>query len=106
MNHLIIIAVMALVARGAFVSMGEKMILEPLGKLVALIPWEGLRKPLGSCSYCMVSAWGITAACALDLLPCPEIVWYDWFPMIHWDVFPEIIVYLLCAVGLQSMMER
>ena len=90
MNHLIIIAVMALVARGAFVAMGPSMVFEPLGKLVALIPWEGLRKPLGSCSYCMVSAWGIPAVYALGLAP----LWY---------LLP---VYLLCAVGLQSMMER
>jgi hypothetical protein len=90
MNHLIIIAVMALVARGAFVAMGPSMILFPLSNVLARIEYEWIRKPLGSCSYCMVSAWGIPAVYALGLAP----LWY---------LLP---VYLLCAVGLQSMMER
>lgn len=89
MKHLVIIAVMALVARGAFVSMGPKMVLSFVAKWIENLP-EWLRKPLGSCSYCMVSAWGIPAVYALGLWP-------------QWYLLP---VYLLCAVGLQSMMER
>jgi hypothetical protein len=115
MQHLQIIAVMALVPLGAWTAMGEGMVMEwwyrlvtktrtvitPPGrdargrwvkaskKQVPIIPvfWA---KPLATCSRCMVSAWGIPAA----LLTFP-------------DLNPWLLpVYALGAVGLQEIIDR
>jgi F0F1-type ATP synthase membrane subunit c/vacuolar-type H+-ATPase subunit K len=89
MTVLIPIVVMALVALGAFVAMGDGMILSALRRGVAKLP-EVARKPLTACAYCMVSVWGTSAVLVLGICP----VWY------------HLPVYWLCAVGLQRIMER
>lgn len=60
MSHLAIIAVMAMVAQGAYASMQEGMVLHPVGRLLARLPlW--LHKPTHTCPVCMVSGWGLPA---------------------------------------------
>ena len=88
-EHLTVIAVMALVASGAYVSMGNGMALAWFRVLAERIP-EPWRHPLSSCSYCMVSVWGTAAVYALCIAP----VWYT------------LPVYWLCAAGLQSLFSK
>ena len=89
MEHLTVIVVMALVAMGAFVSMGEGMALHWLAKATAIVP-EPWRHPLSTCPRCMVSVWGTTAVIFLGICP----VWY------------ALPVYWLCACGLQELIQR
>jgi hypothetical protein len=119
MNHLEIIAVMALVPLGAWVAMGEGMVLEWWSKFWAWLPdaimpkgfdpsWTAfwmvaylplreftnllrwLSKPFATCPRCMCSIWGIPAA----LLAFPDLnLWL-------------LPVYLLAAVGLQEAIHR
>lgn len=88
-DHLTIIAVMALVPMGAWVAMGDGMVLEWLSVAMRVLPEWG-QKPLSTCPRCMCSAWGIPAAMYA-------------FP----DMNPWLIpVYLLAAVGLQELIQR
>jgi hypothetical protein len=114
MQHLEIVAVMALVPLGAWMAMGEGMILELWSKLwtattttrhfytnaegIDVVVKEEttndyplwLQKPLATCPRCMVSAWGIPAA----LLTFPDLnLWL-------------LPVYLLAACGLQEAIHR
>lgn len=89
MDQLTVIAVMAIVASGAFISMGEGMVLAPLGTLLWKVP-EPFRHPLASCQRCMVSVWGTGAVFALGMMP-------------EWYLLP---VYWLCAAGLQELIQR
>ena len=89
MEHLTVIVVMALVAMGAFVSMGEGMALHWLAKATAIVP-EPWRHPLSTCPRCQVSVWGTLAVLVLGI--CPP--WYT------------LPVYWLCAAGLQELMQR
>jgi hypothetical protein len=89
MDHLEIIAVMALVPLGAWVAMGQGMVLEWWAKLVSTLP-AFFQKPLATCPRCMVSAWGIPAA----LLTFPDLnLWL-------------LPVYLLAACGIQEAIHR
>ena len=89
MDHLAIIAVMALVPLGAHVAMGEGMVLQWWWNALNSLP-AFLAKPLGHCPRCMVSAWGIPAA----LLAFPDLnLWL-------------LPVYLLAACGLQEAVDR
>lgn len=90
-DHLITVALMALVSRGAFVAMGEGMVLERLGKLIARLPMP-LRKPLGACSYCMVSVWGTAAVFMFSGLVVPPLYLLPF--------------YWLAAAGLQALIDR
>jgi hypothetical protein len=90
MHHIEIIAVMALVPLGAWIAMGDGMVLEWWSRFVSdsFLPW--FAKPLATCPRCMVSAWGIPAA----LLTFP-------------DLNPWLLpVYLLAACGLQEAIHR
>lgn len=89
MGILTVIAVMALAASGAFISMGEGMILAPLGKFLWKVP-EPWRHALASCQRCMVSVWGTAAVYALGIAP-------------EWYLLP---VYWIGAAGLQEMVQR
>jgi len=116
MQHIEIIAVMALVPLGAWIAMGEGMVLEWWSKFWGMttrivggdarrefydsvngsqsdrvhIISAWLRKPLAECPRCMVSAWGIPAA----LLTFPDInLWL-------------LPVYILAACGLQEAIHR
>lgn len=113
MEHLEVILVMALVPLGAWVAMGEGMVLEwwvqwwtgprklteveehirymdndnsPLP--LRFPPW--ITKPLAECPRCMVSAWGI-----------PAVLWT--FPDLNLWLLP---VYMLAAAGLQELLQR
>lgn len=90
MQHLIIASIMACVALGARYSMLENNILGPLGRAVEKLPSAYLRKPLGVCERCMVSAWGTPAVFLLGYRP-------------EWYLLP---VYWLAAVGIQEMLDR
>lgn len=57
LDHVAVVALMALVAGGAHTAMLEGMILERLGKLFAKMP-AFLHKPTHTCPPCMVSLWG------------------------------------------------
>jgi len=90
MQHLEIIAVMALVPLGAWVAMGEGMVLERWAKFITANVPPFWTKPLATCARCMVSAWGIPAA----LLTFP-------------DLNPWLLpIYILAAVGLQEAIHR
>jgi len=90
MQHIEIIAVMALVPLGAFVAMGEGMVLEWWSKLVEKQVGDFWSKPLAACPRCMVSAWGIPAA----LLAFPDMnLWL-------------LPVYILAACGLQEAVHQ
>jgi hypothetical protein len=89
-DHLEIIAVIALVPLGAWIAMGEGMVLEWWSRFVSdnFLTW--FAKPLATCPRCMVSAWGIPAA----LLTFPDLnLWL-------------LPVYLLAACGLQEAIHR
>lgn len=88
-EHLSIIAVMALVPLGAWVAMGEGMVLEWLHKLLVKLP-PFVAKPFATCSRCMVSVWGIPAALVT-------------FPDLNILLLP---VYMLAACGLQYVIDR
>ena len=89
-THLIIPAIMALVALGARFAMLDGNILRPIGKAVEKLPFVYLRKPFGTCERCMVSVWGTPAILLLGFRP-------DWY------LLP---VYWLAATGLQEMFDR
>jgi hypothetical protein len=108
MDHLEVIAVMALVPLGAWVAMGQGMVLEWWAKFWGRMREENypgwneeldgrtnvfpawIRKPIYECPRCMVSAWGIPAA----LLTFPDLnLWL-------------LPVYLLAACGLQEAIHR
>jgi hypothetical protein len=90
MEHLVIIAVMALVPMGAWLAMSEGMV---LGWMYNFLDWllpPILAKPLVTCKRCMCSAWGIPSA----FLVVPNLD--PWL----------LPVYLLAAVGLQEAIDR
>jgi hypothetical protein len=90
MQHLEIIAVMALVPLGAWVAMGEGMVLEWWAKFITTKVPPFWAKPLATCARCMVSAWGIPAAF-----------------LTFTDLDPWLLpVYILGAVGLQEAIHR
>jgi hypothetical protein len=89
-EHLSIIAVMALVPLGAWIAMGEGMVLEKLHTFIVKHVTPFWAKPLCDCARCMTSAWGIPAV----LLTFPDLnLWL-------------LPVYILAAVGLQEAIHR
>lgn len=83
------ILVMALVPLGAWVAMGEGMVLEWVPGVCRNMPvW--IQKPLTSCPRCMVSAWGVPTALLV-------------FPDLNLWLLP---VYMLGACGLQELLHR
>lgn len=113
MEHIEVIVAMALVPIGAWVAMGEGMVLEwwaqwwtgprkltEVEEHIRHMERDGsplpsrfptwLQKPLATCPRCMVSAWGTPAALLL-------------FPDLNLWLLP---VYMLAACGLQEMMHR
>jgi hypothetical protein len=90
MDHAINIAVMALVPLGIWVAMGEGMVLEWWHKLAAKMP-PMLGKPLGTCTRCMVTGWGVPAVLLLN----------------GGDVsILALLAYIPAAVGLQELIDR
>lgn len=84
---------MALTAQGVFTSMGEGMILEPLKNFLSKFIGEPLAHSFYSCPRCMCSVYGSVALASL------QISGMD----VNWWLWP---VYVLCAVGLQELMDR
>ena len=87
-EHIAIVALMALVAHGAHTVQQDGMILERLGKLWAFLPsfWQ---KPLWTCPPCMCSVWGIPTA----LIVAP-------------DLWPFLPIHLFAAAGLAAYLNR
>jgi hypothetical protein len=88
-DHLIAIAIVALAPLGAWVAMGEGMVLHGLSKWAEKLP-AFIAKPIATCPRCMCSVWGIP--CVLLAMP---------------DVSPWALpVYLLAGCGLQEIIHR
>ena len=83
-----IVALMALVAQGAYISQQEGMILNVLTKAWVHLPaW--MQKPLHTCPICMVSVWGIPTWAIVDCT--------------NGHLLP---VYLLAAAGINEITNR
>jgi hypothetical protein len=90
MEHLINIAVMALVPLGIWVAMGEGMVLQWLHKMVSKLP-PMLSKPLATCARCMVTGWGVPAVLLLNAGDVSILA---------------LLAYIPAAVGLQELIDR
>lgn len=84
------IVVVALVPVGAWVAMGEGMLLHPFAQWVQRTLPPKLHKPLATCPRCMVSGWGLP-------------VLFLAFPSLDWYLMPVV---LLAAIGLQETTHR
>ena len=67
-DHVLIVAIMAMVAQGAYASQQEGMILHVLTKVWGYLPTY-LHKPTFTCPICMVSVWGVPTALVLGAEP-------------------------------------
>jgi hypothetical protein len=67
-DHVLIVALMAMVAQGAYASQQEGMILHLLTKVWGYLPTY-LHKPTFTCPICMVSVWGVPTALVLGAEP-------------------------------------
>ena len=67
-DHVLIVALMAMVAQGAYASQQEGMILHLLTKVWGYLPTY-LHKPTFTCPICMVSVWGVLTALVLGAEP-------------------------------------
>lgn len=67
-DHVLIVAIMAMVAQGAYASQQEGMILHLLTKVWGYLPTY-LHKPTFTCPICMVSVWGVPTALVLGAEP-------------------------------------
>jgi hypothetical protein len=67
-DHVLIVALMAMVAQGAYASQQEGMILHVLTKVWGYLPTY-LHKPTFTCPICMVSVWGVPTALVLGAEP-------------------------------------
>jgi hypothetical protein len=86
-DHLLIAALMAMVAQGAYASQQEGMILHVLMKAWMKLP-TFFHKPTFTCPVCMVSVWGIPTALLLGAEPM---------------LLP---VYLLAAAGINAVVTQ
>jgi hypothetical protein len=86
-DHLLIAALMAMVAQGAYASQQEGMILHVLTKTWMKLP-TFFHKPTFTCPVCMVSVWGIPTALLLGAEPM---------------LLP---VYLLAAAGINAVVTQ
>jgi len=86
-DHVLIVAIMAMVAQGAYVSQQEGMILHLLTKVWGYLPTY-LHKPTFTCPICMVSVWGVPTALVLDAEPM---------------LLP---IYLLASAGINSIVNQ
>jgi hypothetical protein len=86
-DHLLIAALMAMVAQGAYASQQEGMILHLLTKAWMKLP-TFFHKPTFTCPVCMVSVWGIPT-------------WY----MMGGELV-ILPVYLLAAAGINAVVTQ
>jgi hypothetical protein len=86
-DHVLIVALMAMVAQGAYASQQEGMILHLLTKVWGYLPTY-LHKPTFTCPICMVSVWGIPTALVLGAEPM---------------LLP---IYLLASAGINSIVNQ
>jgi hypothetical protein len=86
-DHLLIAALMAMVAQGAYASQQEGMILHILTKAWMKLP-TFLHKPTFTCPVCMVSVWGVPT-------------WY----MMGGELV-MLPVYLLAAAGINAVVTQ
>jgi hypothetical protein len=121
-TQILAVLVIAAVPLGAFVCFSEGMVLSWWYEAVdksTLPTW--MKKPLATCSQCMVSAWGLPAALLLGLLPeitlalrtLLHVIMHVGDGFTHWELSPyhwiplvlplvKVPVYLFLAVWLQS----
>ena len=91
MDHIAVVALMALFATGAHAAMLEGMIAAPLGLLLAKLPaW--LHKPTHTCPPCMCLIWGTGAWFAIGAHTA-----FDWW------VLP---VHIIAAAGLAWVINK
>ena len=98
-------AIMAVVALGAWVAMGEGMVMRQFARFVARFP-SLIANPLATCPRCMCSAWGIAA-----LIVCGFGVGVSWNFELHilaidWQRVAQLPVLILAAVGIQEMLHK
>ena len=86
-DHLLIAALMAMVAQGAYASQQEGMILHVMTKAWMKLP-TFLHKPTFTCPVCMVSVWGIPT-------------WY-----VMGGELVMLPVYLLAAAGINAVVTQ
>jgi hypothetical protein len=86
-DHVLIVAIMAMVAQGAYASQQEGMILHLLTKVWGYLPTY-LHKPTFTCPICMVSVWGVPTALVLGAEPM---------------LLP---IYLLASAGINSIVNQ
>ena len=86
-DHLLIAALMAMVAQGAYASQQEGMILHVLTKAWSKLP-TFLHKPTFTCPVCMVSVWGVPT----------------WFVM--GGELVMLPVYLLASAGINAVVTQ
>ena len=129
-------AIMAVVALGAWIAMGDGDILhfmrrfieqtippdEPTDKAKHIFP-SWVRNPLAACPRCMCSVWGIVAllllgfgvGIQLDFTPSDMMTFNDAMELVpvdepwirvDWSRLAQIPVLILTAVGLQEMLHR
>lgn len=129
-------AIMAAVALGAWVAMGDGMILafvrrfieqtippdEPTDKAKHVFP-SWVRNPLTACPRCMCSVWGITAllllgfgvGVQLDFTSSGMVTFNDAMELVpvdepwirvDWSRLAQIPVLILAACGIQEMLHR
>jgi hypothetical protein len=86
-DHVLIVALMAMVAQGAYASQQEGMILHLLTKVWGYLPTY-LHKPTFTCPICMVSVWGVPTALVLGADPM---------------LLP---IYLLASAGINAILNQ
>lgn len=114
LDHLGIIALMALVATGAYEVQQDGMILQRLGKFWSFLPsfWQ---KPLWTCAVCMCSVFGIPIWVALtgvhiEAAILPQWAWNVSGPLVWYPVFHGTAQWfftdLFAAAGLAAYLNR
>ena len=98
-------AIMAVVALGAWVAMGDGMVLHQFARFVAWFP-SWISNPIAVCPRCMCSAWGIWT-----LIICGFGVGVSWNFELHilaidWHRLAQLPVLILAAAGIQEMLHK
>lgn len=94
MNILIDAALVAAVALGAWIAMGEGMVLSFIPRLLSRAPaW--VRKPVCDCPRCMVSVWGAVTLGVTGHWPEGAL----------WGI-PAFLITIAAATGIQETLHR
>lgn len=112
---------MAAVALGAWVAMGDGMILRWFAKLVEHLP-PFVAKPLTSCPRCMCSVWGLATLVAtgfgvgVSINFGPDVYTFNQAaelvavhrPLIaiEWARVAQVLAMIFAAIGVQELLHR